>query len=439
MKRKAFLKQAALATAGTLVAPYILPSGRLFAATGSRAVNHVVFVMFAGGVRNYESVHFEQGNLMQGLLRGGGAVPSWLLPSLTPLKTPPHDVLQREGTLYKEFRFDDKKKLSPTGHFNGHVTAVTGRYTDNTLSLRDRPAYPTVFEMYRKHSDPAKAAINSWWISHTNNLYPVLNYSSDPNYGAAYGANQISPTALFTNQNRLAIGNMLNLDKFKTNKLAEMRAFLDNNFGKGAINLNSGVVNTTENAKKIQDFINQMYLELAQGQHNDPWGMGANRMNGDMFNVFYAEKVLEAFKPELLVVNMFGVDVAHSNYSAYCDNLRKIDFAVNHLWHTIQNTPGMKDDTVMIIAPEIGRNKVPNSIRDSNGMGGLDHTTDDPVSREIFCMVLGPKSVVVRDRVIQTKEGESVDIVPTIAKLLGFYTPVSGILEGQPLNSALLV
>ena len=35
--------------------PYILPGGRLFARTASRRVNHVVFCLFAGGVRNIES------------------------------------------------------------------------------------------------------------------------------------------------------------------------------------------------------------------------------------------------------------------------------------------------------------------------------------------------------------------------------------------------
>ena len=38
-------------TAGaTFTAPYILPSGRLFAASGARKANHVVLCLFAGGV-----------------------------------------------------------------------------------------------------------------------------------------------------------------------------------------------------------------------------------------------------------------------------------------------------------------------------------------------------------------------------------------------------
>ena len=45
MKRRSFIKKTAIAGAGIIGMPYILPSGRLFASTGSRLVNHVVFVL----------------------------------------------------------------------------------------------------------------------------------------------------------------------------------------------------------------------------------------------------------------------------------------------------------------------------------------------------------------------------------------------------------
>jgi anaerobic selenocysteine-containing dehydrogenase len=53
MKRRNFLKTTGLAAAGVIAAPYILPSGRLFAASGNRNANQVVFCLFAGGVRNF--------------------------------------------------------------------------------------------------------------------------------------------------------------------------------------------------------------------------------------------------------------------------------------------------------------------------------------------------------------------------------------------------
>ena len=74
MNRSEFLKTLGLATAGAVVAPYILPSGRLFAATGARAVNHVVVCLFAGGVRNFESVQMIDGNLMPSMLQGSSGI-----------------------------------------------------------------------------------------------------------------------------------------------------------------------------------------------------------------------------------------------------------------------------------------------------------------------------------------------------------------------------
>ena len=56
MKRREFIKKATLTAAGAFVAPYILPSGRLFAPSGSQIAPHVILVMYAGGIRNQETV-----------------------------------------------------------------------------------------------------------------------------------------------------------------------------------------------------------------------------------------------------------------------------------------------------------------------------------------------------------------------------------------------
>ena len=56
MERRSFIKKAALTAAGAFVLPYILPSGRLFANSPNRVVNHVVFILFGGGLRQQETV-----------------------------------------------------------------------------------------------------------------------------------------------------------------------------------------------------------------------------------------------------------------------------------------------------------------------------------------------------------------------------------------------
>src|SRR5215510_3012157 len=106
MDRRKFLKNAGLAAAGAFAAPYILPSGRLFASTGMRKANHVVFCLYAGGVRNIESIHQNDGNLMPALLNGSGAISSDIAPGMDVLPSSPlAQPLQNYGTLFKEFRY----------------------------------------------------------------------------------------------------------------------------------------------------------------------------------------------------------------------------------------------------------------------------------------------------------------------------------------------
>ena len=57
MKRRAFIKKAGLTAATALATPYLLPSGRLFAASGSRKADHVVVCLFAGGVRSLSRIN----------------------------------------------------------------------------------------------------------------------------------------------------------------------------------------------------------------------------------------------------------------------------------------------------------------------------------------------------------------------------------------------
>ncbi len=430
MKRRQFIKKAGLA-AGALTLPYVLPGGTLFAPTGSRKVNHVVFCLFAGGVRNTDSVHKNDGNLMPNFLNGSETVSSDIAASMpdmgpSPLTAP----LQNFGTLYKEFRYGN----GPTGHFNGHTTALTGQYTNSSLSLLERPEFPTVFELYRKHNSPQQSALNSWWITHTNNLYPILNYSNYPGYGPLYGANQISPGSFFSGQTVELLINKSSFPKENEGLRNEMRQFFNHSFGAPSAS-QVGLKNTVDDAALINDWIDKIVVRGLKGELNNPWNV-PGFMSGDMYNVFFAEEIMKEFKPELLVVNMFGVDVCHSNFTGYCQNLLRADYAVAHLWQTIQSIPELANDTVLIVAPEIGRNGTPNNIIDVNGRPALDHTTGDPVSKEIFCLLAGPPSVINQAKVVSNVDGESIDIVPTIAHILGFDNEVSGLLPGSVLNEA---
>ncbi|MBK8441904.1 MAG: hypothetical protein IPL35_00165 [Sphingobacteriales bacterium] len=93
-----------------------MPTGRLFAATGSRIANHVVFCLFAGGIRNIESVQKAEGNLMPNLLAGNEAINADIVDAVQPLNTLLPQPLQQKATLFKNFRYN-----SP---WRGHYQAI---------------------------------------------------------------------------------------------------------------------------------------------------------------------------------------------------------------------------------------------------------------------------------------------------------------------------
>ena len=432
MKRRSFIRNTGLATAGFFVAPYILPSGRLFAASGVRKANHVVFCLYAGGVRDLETIQKADGNLMPNILNGSEAITSDIASAMTSLPLSPIAMpLQNYGTLFKQFKYAQ----GPTGHYNGHTTAITGVYTTTSLDLRDHPDFPTIFEYYRKHNSPAQSAMNAWWVSNSLGPYPSLNYSKYPGYGSAYGANFIAPTSLISTDGYDALGNMRTFNSQEQAVVNKIRGFLDNNFLSHQNVGDPGLINPDADRATLQTFITDLFNRSMSGQFNDPWLTGGGVMNNDMYNIVFAEEIIKQFKPELLVVNMQDVDICHSQFTAYCNNLRKADFSVAHLWNTIQNTPGMANDTILIVAPEHGRNQVDNNIIDSYGRAALDHTasqdlTGDQKARDIFCLIAGPPTKVHQGNVITAGISESVEIVPTIANILGFDNDIpSGILR----------
>ena len=436
MKRRNFIKKSGLLTTAMIGIPYILPSGRLFAASGSRRANHVVFCLFAGGVRNLESVHKNDGNLMPYTLKGAEGISSDIISGIN--FVPPNTsgiTLQEQGTLYKEFRM----KYGPTGHYGAHATAMTGVYTGENLNINANPQYPTIFELYRKHNSPSMSAKNAWWVSNSLGAYANLNYSTYAGYGPDFGANYIQPTSIISQEGFDNLGNSRAYSTNEEEKINTLRGFCDAHFSSQYNGAANSITNTEDDKKEIETFINQCFVEAANGQFNDPWSLGQALFNNDMRTVHFAEKIIQEYKPELLVVNMQDIDIAHSNFTFYANNIQKADYALAHLWNTIQNTPGMMNDTILIAMPEHGRNQDGNGLYDAYGREALDHTNDE-MSREIFALVLGPNGIVVQDQVFSedgVEKGESIDIVPTIANILGFDNDIpSGMLSGNVLTES---
>lgn len=174
MNRKNFITKSGIALGGGLLAPYILPSGRLFAKTGSVKADHVVLVMFAGGVRQQESVlgrYLEDsqgvtgaaGNIMPNLFEGNA--PNKKIAYGTSVAGKPNgsepipklltQSMEKSGLLFPEMR------AQSAGHYVGLNTLLTGNPGTNQ-GLKVRPAYPTIFEYLRKHA--GFKATDTWFI-----------------------------------------------------------------------------------------------------------------------------------------------------------------------------------------------------------------------------------------------------------------------------------
>ncbi len=441
--RRRFLRNAGLATAGAFVAPYILPSGRLFAQTGTRIVNHVVFVLFAGGIRHQESIEQAYladqnlpytGNLMENMLSGAPpATSAQLYTRWQPLLS---QSLASQGTLFREMRYNS----GPTGHYNGHTAAITGNYTNTGIDLNINPDYPTLFEYYRKHNSPAKSAINAWWLSEGLGPYPSLNFSRHGLYGAQYGANYFRPASTFGTVGINNIGNGVDFQPDDVQKIRDIKKYLDANFSLTAADL-PGIINNINDRDQIETFIKETLQATQSGNipFPLPTGVSTGQLNGDLYNIAYAWQVLDKMAPELLVINTFNSDTCHSNFTGYCENLHKADYGVGWLWNKIQSHPILANDTIMICMPDHGRNSAPNNIYDNNGLRAYDHTSDDN-SRRVFSLIVGPPNKVKQNQVLGSTTnpvGESIDIVPTVAHILGFKEAIpSGMLPGTPLLQA---
>lgn len=422
MIRRDFIKKTALTTAGALASPYILPSGRLFAGTGSRSANHVVLVMFAGGVRHQESVgqryldgsqplETEAGNIMYNMLSGGapdqkivyGTGQGGINPIPPILSTP----LSQQGTLYQEVR-----ALS-SGHYGGLNTIIQGADFAGQ-GLKQRPINPTIFEYLRKHL--SLPATDTWFVGNgIGGSLPLLNYSMHPEYGIKYGGNFFAPLITFGPQGQEYLSNAkVYHPENELSPMYQLKAFLDNNFANNGFILDT-LGNTAEEKQSIKLFMESMYDKVQSGTLALP----PITDNGDTATVGFACELLSWFKPAFSVVNLSAVDMCHSSYTGYLQSLHRADHAVGHLWNYIQNQiPEMAGNTTMICVPECGRNAEPNAIVDQNNWLAYDHS--DLNSLRVFSLYVGPGFAA--GEVIGNENnpvGQVTDAMLTAAEVLG--------------------
>ena len=440
MERKEFIKKSALLAAGSFAFPYLLPSGRLFAKTGTPLAEYVVYVLFAGGVRQQESVlqrYLDDsqgagyaGNIMYNMLDGAppenkivyGTTPAGQTAGSQPIPKILNNTLQKQGTLFRELRAVNG------GHYGGLTSLLTGSRA-TTQGLKVRPQNPTIFEYLRRHR--GFKATDTWFIGNTiGNSVPLLNSSDHSAYGLEYGANFFAPLITFGQQGRDVLSNAkVYHPQEEMEPVYKMKQFLDNVFRvkNGEI---PNITNTPEEKNNIKEFVRYIFDKQNSGGIARPPVMD----NGDLQNVAYAAEVMKWFKPKLSVVNMSNVDGCHSDFTGYLRSLHRADHAVGFLWNYIQTQiPEMAGKTIMIVTPECGRNLKPNPIQDENDWYAFDHSGDANTQR-IFTSMVGPN---IQGNLVMGSEnnavGLSTDNVLTIAEIFGIKDEVAnaGYIDGS--------
>ena len=443
INRRNFLAKSAKVAAGAFIVPYILPSGRLFAQTGNQLAQHVVYVLFAGGVRQQESVlqrylddsqNFPSaGNIMYNMMNG--APPPFKIVYGTDVPNEPNgsapipailnQSLQSQGTLFREVR------ATTTGHFSGLNTLITGN-TGASQGLKQKPIYPTIFEYLRRHA--GFKATDCWFVGNTiGNSTPLLDFSEHLDYGAQYGANFLCPSVAFGSKGIEHLSNAkIYHPEEELDPMYKMKYFLDNSFkSNGGIPV-PNIGNTEDEKQQIKEFVRNTFINQASGNI----AMPPVSDNGDLANVGYACEVMKAFKPKVTVINLSSVDGCHSDFTGYLRSLHRADHAVGFLWDYIQNNiPGMANNTIMIVTPEHGRNLSPNPIMDDNDWFAFDHS--DANSLRVFTQMVGPNVPSNLSIGGETNQiGTTMDNVVTIADIFGVKQDVlgSGLINGQAMS-----
>lgn len=397
MKRRKFIKNLGLTAAGAFAIPSVLKSNSFGVSASNGTADHVVFVCFAGGLRQQETMMQRylidsqgltgtsyEGNIMYNMLNGTnptdkivyGTDPSSGLPGSIPIPKLLSQTFETQGTTFKEVQ------AAGYGHYSALVTLLSGSKI-TTQGLRQRPAMPTIFEYARKHL--GLKATDTWFVGNgLGNSTPLLNYSSHPDYGAQYGANFIAPTITFGSEGEKHIKHSKVYDySSEMSKIYEMQDFLNKSYNVSSKGF-GGIENTPEEKEDIKAFIRSTFDKkdsnlIAGPPVND---------NNDTNVVGYACEVLKWFKPKFTVINLNSSDVCHNNFTGYLQGIHRADHAMGHIWNYIQSQiPEMAGTTMMLMTPDIGRNLLPNNSLDQNDWLAYDHS--DLNSTRIFSQMVG--------------------------------------------------
>ena len=343
MLKRDFLKLAGLSIAQRILPPSLLQLWAQ-AADAQAKGRKVILVTFGGGVRTAET--FAPAGLHN-------------IPRLA--------ALRPEGYFYQNCQ--NQGVLS---HFNSTASIVTGNWQRVDDFGFEAPASATIFEHFRKAN---KAGPLDAWVIATNKSFASMGSSSRRDFGVPFGANVVLPKQLLLD----AVKDIVR--KPKDSDLSDRDAVhrrLETILQEGY----EGVGWTIFKGGRQMDKHVQATLTRALGEFiNGPEAP----TSGDELTFFITREVMREFAPRLLLVNFWDMDVAHwGSYSLYLQAITRTDRLTGMLWDEVSQNPKYKDNTTVLILPELGRDGDANTAN-----GFLNHRSGDPSCRNTWLLALG--------------------------------------------------
>jgi hypothetical protein len=359
--RREFLRLASASVASSA----LFPALHAYAARQAER-RKVVIVTFGGGARDEETFAPDGQENIPGLIK-----------ALLPQSTFFGQVVNR-GIL---------------GHYVATTSLATGVYETFNNFSGVAPPHPTLFEYFRK--DLRRPATDAWLISPSDG-FRNMGSSTARKYGPNAGASVILPKQLL----KAAAPNYGTGDYDRL-----LRETYEEPHSIGELTGSEASLRQMEEMLRVsKDEFVQHALSLD---------------SADEMSVYVARQLMQQVAPSLLWITLHDIDVAHSGaFSLYLEGIQRTDRLCVEIWNSIQSNPEYAGKTTMFILPDFGRD----SDSDPGGNSFQHHRTGDAASRTTWMMALGPG---IRQGDFIQRPIESIDLVPTVGKILGFDTPLA--------------
>jgi hypothetical protein len=284
------------------------------------------------------------------------------------------------------------------GHYVATASLATGVYETLNNFAATAPAHPTVFEYFRR--DLRRPAEDAWVVAPSNG-FNRIGGSSHSGYGPRFGAEVILPkqllSAAMSSGSDAGLEHLLR-DNYETPLFAPA--------------ISEGSMDSERMAQLLK-------LSLSDFKAH-----ARNLASPDELSVYIAKRLMDQLAPSLLWITLHDIDIAHSGaYSLYIDGIRRSDRLCAEIWKAIEDSPEYRGRTTLLILPDFGRDADTNPA----GNGFQHHRTGDALSRTTWLLALGPG---VREGAVVNRPVDSLDLVPTLGKLLNFSPSLA---QGRPL------